>query len=88
MVGGNPPGLEDWGKRGGHFPHPLGPKKPSGVPGLVLCPPEAPSSSRGPRGLRRRERREDEERPKGRGAPGLEDQGGTRLAFPPPTLAQ
>ena len=74
-VGGFPPGLEDQGWHGGHLPHPLGPRKPVGLLGLVpSLPSGAPSVYMATRGIEGRGG-EEKEMPMGRGPLGSEDRG-------------
>ena len=60
-VGGDPPGPEDQGRRGGRFPHPLGPGKLAGLPGRIPNPPRPPLGRNDPTGIRGRwgEKRRD-----------------------------
>ena len=83
-MGGEPPGPEDQGKCHRCFPHPLSPRKPVGLPGLVPCLP-GPSPATWVLGAwGGGEKKRDQ-----RGGT-LWDRriGGTDLAFPPPPWAQ
>ena len=71
----DPPGLSGFGGVRLVFPPPSRPWEACWAPAQGPPPSEAPSSLLGPRGIGGRERGKEEEKWKGRGPLGLEDQG-------------
>ena len=84
MVGAHPPGPENQGRCGRHFPDPLSRGKSAGLPGQVPCPPRPPLGCVGPRGVGGREWGGRRREANGEGPSGIGGWGGHAKHIPCP----